>query len=278
MSENNDHQGIEVAKSVVFASAKGLEITEDEINAISFYFKNWKETIPINGFWWSQWNIPDLYKVHAVIDTAFEGRESTKKNFIMDDRFNSDVWYEKNGIFCQFHEELYIEELNEKQRWALQEGDLDYNQAPISEYIHSLDCGIPFEEVYSVSELKIWEQFKGMRVQVNTSTEEGDHLLLIGSTKVKGKLIRNEGPIEGIYFIPQDAVILKVDSNEESYFYYLYEANVIENGILDEQTKQALMWGNELECEVEIINFDHTGWVASEYISEIELWSYTILE
>lgn len=133
-----------------------------------------------------------------------------------------------------------------------------------------------------LADLKIGDSVWGLSLQAKEITQDHAAFHLSGETKVTWtiKMYKDEETDEMlIAFTPEQALgtINISDGKLSNYSIKLFEGKVA-FGSFDAQTRQALLWGQELKVELDITAFYHVGRFESEYYSTIEIAGYKVIE
>ena len=144
------------------------------------------------------------------------------------------------------------------------------------------DQQIPEKGSQHLADLKIGDRVWGLNLQSKEITQDRAAFLLTGTTKVTWtiKMYKDEETDEMlIAFTPEQALgtINISDGKLSNYSIKLFEWN-IGFANFDSQTRQALLWGQELKVELDITAFYHVGRFESEYYSTIEIAGYKVIE
>ena len=133
----------------------------------------------------------------------------------------------------------------------------------------------------NLADLKIGDAIGGLTLQSKEITQDHAAFLLTGATKVTWtiKMYKDEETDEMLVaFTPEDIAetITVSDWKLSNYSIKLFEWN-IGFASFDAQTRQALLAGEALQVELNIISFFHVGWFESEYYSTLEISGYEVI-
>lgn len=133
-----------------------------------------------------------------------------------------------------------------------------------------------------LADLKIGDRVWGLNLQSKEITQDHVAFLLTGTTKVTWtiKMYKDEETDEMLVaFTPENTpeTISISDWRLSNYSIKLFEWT-IGFASFDSQTRQALLWGQELKVELDITAFYHVGRFESEYYSTIEIDGYKVIE
>lgn len=133
-----------------------------------------------------------------------------------------------------------------------------------------------------LADLKIGDRVWGLNLQSKEITQDHVAFLLTGTNKVTWtiKMYKDEETDEMLVaFTPENTAetISISDWRLSNYSIKLFEWN-IGFANFDSQTRQALLWGQQLKVELDITAFYHVGRFESEYYSTIEIAGYKVIE
>lgn len=133
-----------------------------------------------------------------------------------------------------------------------------------------------------LADLKIGDRVWGLNLQSKEITQDHVAFLLTGTTKVTWtiKMYKDEETEEMlVIFTPENTAetISISDWKLSNYSIKLFEWT-IGFASFDSQTRQALLWGQQLKVELDITAFYHVGRFESEYYSTIEIAGYKVIE
>ncbi len=133
-----------------------------------------------------------------------------------------------------------------------------------------------------LADLKIGDRVWGLSLQSKEITQDHAAFHLAGKIKEKWtiSMYKDEETDEMlVIFTPENTAetISISDWKLSNYSIKLFEGKVA-FGSFDAQTRQALLWGQELKVELDITAFYHVGRFESEYYSTIEIAGYKVIE
>lgn len=233
--------------------------------------------IPIRSWSIEKEAIENPWVLH---DQFFWDWEISMENSRNEGMYQGEVGYFKNGIACLFQQEINTEWLNEQEIEDWKNGNIDYEktQTPPSNII--ISCGKIPENILNLDSLEIGDDLAGLTLQDKWETPDSKYFTLAGKIKIKGTLSRNNGELwePWIDFSPQTTTLLKINHPDDTFLLHLFRGRIKDTGIIDQQTKEILKKGEEILVEIELIQLKHVGWFESEYINELAIGAYKILE
>ena len=162
-------------------------------------------------------------------------------------------------------------------KWSLNPG-----QATCDTEDSCNDQQTPEKGSQHLADLKIGDTVWGLNLQSKEITQDQAAFHLAGKIKERGtiSMYKDEETEEMlITFMSENTAetISISDWKLSNYSIKLFEWN-IEFASFDSQTRQALLWGQELKVELDITAFYHVGRFESEYYSTIEIDGYKVIE
>ena len=162
-------------------------------------------------------------------------------------------------------------------KWSLNAG-----QATCDTEDSCNDQQIPEKGSQHLADLRIGDTVWGLSLQSREITQDHAAFHLAGKIKERGtiSMYKDEETDEMLVtFTPENTAetISISDWKLSNYSIKLFEWN-IEFASFDSQTRQALLWGQELKVELDITAFYHVGRFESEYYSTIEIEGYKVIE
>lgn len=166
---------------------------------------------------------------------------------------------------------------DQDQKWSLNTG-----QATCNAEDSCNNQQIPEKGSQHLADLKIGDTVWGLNLQSKEITQDHAAFHLAGKIKERGtiSMYKDEETEEMlITFMSENTAetISISDWRLSNYSIKLFEGKVA-FGSFDAQTRQALLWGQELKVELDITAFYHVGRFESEYYSTIEIAGYKVIE